>query len=386
MILRSFSPFMVLYILTSQQGVSFYGQYALKYSLLMILVTIGDLGLSMEIPKLISRNKKNLQLVSSYMTIYFVLKLSIALILSIIFIFLIDADSTLKLVMVLCLICRSLDPSVVFQGLQIFGYVTKVTVITIVLHVFLLLMTDLTIDGMEKVFSIYLIVLLTSNLLYYYNLFNSVNLRVKKFSLANLINTMKPALEFYFARFFPTLYIQGSTYGISFIIPIDLVAIYAIALDFYKIALSLIGSVGLVLFTTLSATKNFELLKRTTVACLFVQMMLTPLFFAFGGHLLGLVFDFDIELLFNLSFFFYVALVFPIINSFWGYPAFSAINQDRLAHICLFASAAVYYFVFFMLVMNGSLTIITAVFCIILADFVQALLKVVFSINKGLLP
>jgi len=352
----------------------------------MILVTIGDLGLSMEIPKLISKNRKNLSLVSSYMTIYFVLKLCIASIFSIILLFAIDASPTLKLVIVFCLILRSLDPSALCHGLESYSYVTKVTLITLFLHIFLLLNADLTFNGMEKVFSVYLFVLVITNLLYFYHLFNSINLRFKIFKFEILIDVMRPSIKFYLARFFPNLYLQGSTYAISFILPIDLVAIYAIALDFYKVGITIIGSIGRVLYTNLSATQDFELLKKVTATCLLAQLVFVPVVFVFGGHFLDLVFDFDIELLFSLSLFFYVALVFPIINSFWGYPAFCAINKDGLAHISQIASAAVYYSAFFILVMNNSLTIISAVLCIILADLVGAIFRIVFAINEGLLP
>lgn len=384
--LKTLAPLLILTILTSKLGISFYGQYAVILSLFFIFVLIGDLGLSMEMPKRISKNRLNLEEVSKYATLYLLTKIAISLVLMFILFFLLETSLILKIIILLCLILKNIDPEVLFMGLEEYGFIAKISFISKILHIVLLLIMDFSNNGIEKVFLVQLLIFFTTNVLFYYYLFYKIKLRFKFMPTNTALEIMRSSLEFYFARFFPNLYMQGSTYALSYYIPIDLIAIYAIALDFYKLGHTVIGSIGRVLYSNLMLTRNFELLKKITVICLLAQFCLVPVIYFIGGHVLYTLFDFDIELLYQLSLLFYVSLVFVIINCFWGYPVFSAIGKDRIGHICVISMAVTYFTLLFLLILINDLTIYSAVLCIIAADFVGTVMRLIFAINNRILP
>ena len=196
----------------------------------------------------------------------------------------------------------------------------------------------------------------------------------------------KVCFEFFLARFFTMFYLQGSTYALSFFLSFDLLAIYSIALDFYKLGLSFIGSIARVLFTTLSSTLDFVLLKTVTFLCLLFHLIMVPPVFFYGGILLDELFSFDVDLLFDLSLLLYISLTFVIVNSFWGYPLLSAINKDREGHICLLVSAFAYYLALVITISNSQIGIINAVLCIIFAEFIGFLMRLIFAIRNKIIP
>ena len=384
--LKTLAPLIILTILTSKLGISFYGQYAIILSLFFIFVVIGDLGLSMEMPKRISKNRLNLEEVSKYATFYLLTKIAISLALIFILFFLLETSLILKIIILLCLILKNVDPEVLFMGLEEYGFIAKVSFISKILHILLLLIMDFSNNGLEKVFLVQLFIFFITNVMFYYYLFYKIKLRFKFMPTNTASEIMRSSLEFYFARFFPNLYMQGSTYALSYSLPIDLIAIYAIALDFYKVGHTVIGSIGRVLYTNLSSTQDFVLLKKVTFVTLLTHFFLVPVVYFIGGHVLSVLFDFDIEMLFQLSLLFYVSLVFVIINCFWGYPVFSAIGKDRIGHICLISMAVTYFTLLYLLIVISDLTIYSAVLCIVAADFVGTVIRLIFAIDNRILP
>ena len=182
------------------------------------------------------------------------------------------------------------------------------------------------------------------------------------------------------------MYSQGSTYALSYFLSIDKVAIYSIAIDAYKLGSALIGAVGRVLFTSLALKVNFDLLKKVTLFCLAAHLTLMAPIYFFGGSLLDIIFQFDVAKLFQASFFLYVALSFTIINSFWGYPAFSPIDKENLIHTTILLTSISYYIAVSILISTDNITIVTAVLCIVLAEFLGVVLRVIHAVNNNLIP
>ena len=384
--LKSLAPLLILLILTSKLGVLFYGEYVILLSLFSIFILLADVGLSMEIPKRISKVKNDLHAICEYATLFLVIKSAISLVLSFIIFFLVDGTLFLKIIIIICLFLKNIDPEILFIGLEKYSFIARINLISKVLHLLLLLIIDLNINGLEKVFLIQLCIFLVTNILYYYTLSNKLKLRLRFMSISKSIKFMRSSIEFYFARFFQNLYIQGSTYALSFSLPLNAVAIYSIALDFFKVGNTIIGSIGLVLFTTLNATRNFILLKKVTLICLLAQLCMLPVIYFIGGHVLTIMFDFDIHLLYELSIIFYITLVFSIINSFWGYPVFSAINKDRLGHFSMILMAVIYWSLLLSLYLSGNITIFAAVLCIVAAEFVGTVIRLIFAVENKILP
>lgn len=380
------TPLVLIVILTNKEGVTFYGEYAVLYSLLAVFIIISDLGFSMEIPKRIIRNRNDSNKISEIISIYFFIKFAFSLILSFLIYFFIPYDFPIKIIIILCLVLKAIDLEIIFIGLEKYGFIAKTNFIIKLTYLASVIIIDLSESGIMKIFIIHFFVTMIGFVIYYKKIFFDYKYRLNKLSFNYSIRILRSSLEFYFARFFNNLYMQGSTYIISYMITIDLIAIYSIALNFYKAGLSIIGGVGRVLYTHLIRTKDFEVLKSTTKTSIVIQACLFPIVIIFGGHFLALIFTFDIYLLFVLSKFLYSSLVFSIINSYWGYPLFTAINCDRIVHFCNISSAVSYYVIFSYLFMFKEITIINAVLCIIAADFFGALLKLIFAINKKIIP
>lgn len=384
--LHILTPLVLVYILTKKEGVIFYGEYAIVFSLLAVFIAISDLGLSMEIPKRLIKNNSNNSKMSEIISIYIFIKIISALFLSLILYFLIPYEFSLKMIIIFSLILKAIDLETIFIGLEQYGFIASANLIIKLTYIALVVFLDLSESGIYKIFLAHLLVTLLGTIIYYREIFLKNEFNFNRFSFTYTRNILAASIEFYFARFFSNLYMQGSTYAISYLLTVDAIGVYSIAMNFYKAGISIIGGVGRVLYTYLIKTMDFDVLKSTTLTSIIIQACFFPIVFIFGGHFLTLLFEFDVSLLFNLSIFLYCSLSFSIINSYWGYPLFTAIKCDRIGHFCNITSAISYFIVFILLLTFREITIINAVICVVIADFIGAVLKLTFALNKKILP
>lgn len=386
MVIKVISPLVILTMLTSKLGVTFYGQYAITSSLLAIFILLGDLGLSFEIPKRIAKSNVDVKFISNYLSIFIIVKIVISILLSIIIMLFLDHSILLNLLVISCLILGVLNPEPIFHGLEEYRYIARVSFVSKTLQVFLIFVTDFTEIPLEKIFLINFLILFISNTLYYSTIAHRYEVGLKFFEYEQCKEILTSSFQFYFARFFTNFYMQGSTYFLALVLHVDLIAVYSIALDFFKVGCTFIGGIGRVLYTTLSATLDFELLKRVTVICLLLHLVfLVPVFF-FGNVVLYHLFPFHTELLYDLTILFYLTLVFSVINSFWGYPVFSAIDKDVLGHSCLILTAFCYYTVLILVFTFSQITVLNATLCILFAEFVGAVLRIFYAIRNKIIP
>jgi O-antigen/teichoic acid export membrane protein len=380
------APIVIISLLTTKLGISYYGQYVVILSLLGIFTVVSDLGLSMEIPKLISRDRYNDNKVATYVGLYIFCKSIAGILLALPLYMALDGSQQLKTLIILFFIMKVCSPEILFIGLERYYLITQVTFISKLFLLILILSIDLSENGLEKLFTALFIVTFLLNLFLYLRLFLIHKVKVKPPNLESSKKVIRSSLGYYRARFFLNLYSQGSTYALSYFLSIDKVAIYSIAIDAYKLGGALIGAVGRVLFTSLALKVNFELLKKATLFCLVIHLTLMAPIYIFGESLLDVIFQFDVEKLFQASFILYVALSFTIINSFWGYPAFSPIDKENLIHTTILLTSISYYIAVSILILTDNITIFTVVLCIVLAEFIGVVLRVIHAVNNNLLP
>jgi O-antigen/teichoic acid export membrane protein len=186
-------------------------------------------------------------------------------------------------------------------------------------------------------------------------------------------------LPFYGAKLFVNLYQQSSTYLVSFLLSAELVAIYSIAIQLYKVGQEVIGAVARVLYTSTVNTKDFLLIKRLTIRSFLIHLAVLPVVFFYGAQILSLIFSFDVILLTELSVIFYLSLLSVIVSAYWGYPALSAIGKENYAHLGILTSSIVYFIALGLLMFFDLSTIYLLIGCIVLADFSGMLLRLFFA-------
>ena len=299
--------------------------------------------------------------------------------------FLTDLSAFIKTILSIYVFFRLLSPEIILQGYEEYALLAYVNILSKIFQLLLIFILDFDYNGLSKAFILATAVPVITNLFLYFYLFKKYSPRMIRLELSKIYVFFKESINFYFARVCLNLYTQGSTYIVSFFISLESLAIYSLATDFYKVGSSFIGGIARVLFTKLNMTTNFSLLRKLTIYSCFVVVAFLPIVVFYGDDALKLVFNINITELHSLSIYLYISLIFIIINSFWGYPAFSPINKDFYAHISLIGSSLIYFSAFAITSQFFEINIFNAIMLIITADFFGSILRLTCAYKVGVL-
>jgi O-antigen/teichoic acid export membrane protein len=372
-------PLITISVLISALGVSEYGIYVTLLAKIAVFVVLSELGFEMYLGKEVSIHRNSNSEISSLFWVFLVVKI-VTFFLSISVIILLSKNFGVIESLVCALIFfRLIDITPILMGLEKYKFLTIVQVVTKILMVAFVLIVDFSSFGLEKALIIQVVTAaLTIFTLFIYFIKN--NKLEKKIPSGNKFKiVLMGSFPFYSAKLFVNLYQKSSAYFVSFLLSSELVAIYYIAIQLYKVGQAVIGSVSRVLYTSTVNSKDFVLIKKITVRSLIIHISFFPVVFFYGDQILSIIFSFDVAVLVNLSIFFYISLFSVILSSYWGYPALTAIGKENYAHIGILVSSITYFLAFGFLVMLNSNSIYLMVGCIILADFMGMLVRLFFA-------
>jgi len=373
------APLLIIPILTSGLGMNEYGIYVTLLAKTALFIVFAELGFGMYFAKEISVNRDDISEVSSLFWIFMVTKLVTFVIVLIIFIFFSDQFGVVESLLCGIIFVQFVNMSPILTGLENYKFLAKLQLFTKFIFVVAALMINFSDFGLEKALIIQVsTAALTSFSLFIYfiknNKLEKTELNLNKFKVV-----MKGSLPFYGAKLFVNLYQQSSTYFVSFVLSAELVAIYSISIQLYKVGQAVIGSVAGVLYTSTVKTKNFLLIYKLTIRSFIIHISVFPIIFFYGEQILSLVFSFDVIVLVNLSIILYLSLLSVIFSSYWGYPALSAIGKENYAHIGILVASLTYFIAFGMSMAFEWTSIYMMVGCIVLSDFMGMLVRLYYA-------
>jgi O-antigen/teichoic acid export membrane protein len=373
------APLVIIPILTSSLGMNNYGIYVVLLAKVAFFLVLAELGFGMYLAKEISINREDISEVSSLFWIFLVTKLiAFTLVFGILILFSAEFGIVEKLLCVLVFF-HLINITPILTGLENYKFLTIIQVVTKALMVLFVIITNFANSGLEKALALQIIIAaLTSISLLLYFLINN-KLDSIKFNYTKFRAVFVGCLPFYGAKLFVNLYQQSSTYFVSFALSTELVALYSIAIQLYKVGQSVIGAVARVLYTSTVKTKDFGLIKKLTFRSLFIHLSIFPVVFFYGDQLLGLVFTFDVTVLVDLSLILYSSLFCAIISSYWGYPALSAIRKENYAHIGILAASVAYFATFGLLMAFESNSIYLMIGCIFISELMGMLVRLFYA-------
>ena len=372
-------PLIIIPILISNLGINDYGHYVALIAKTALFIVLAELGLGMYLAKEISVNRDDIVEVSSLFWVFLLIKLAAFFLVLAVFLLFSVQSGIVELLLLALIFLNLINISPILMGLEKYKFLTKVQVFTKALLVVLVLMVDFSSFGLEKALFLQVVVTgLTSFLLFIYFIINN-KLDKIIFSLKKIKIVLKGSLPFYGAKLFVNLYQQSSTYLVSFLLSAELVAIYSIAIQLYKVGQAVIGAVARVLYTSTVNTKDFLFIKRLTIRSFLIHLAVLPVVLFYGEQILSLLFYFDVKLLTELSVIFYLSLLSVIVSSYWGYPALSAIGKENYAHLGILTSSIVYFIALGLLMFFDLSTIYLLIGCIVLADFSGMLVRLFFA-------
>lgn len=375
------APLVIIPIFTAGLGVENYGLYVVLIAKAALFVVVFELGFGMYLSKEVSINRNDKEEVTHFFWIFVLTKLFLFFIFVSIFLATSNGVDKTGFIFVLLVLFQLLNISPILMGLEKYAFLNKVQIITKGLFIVIVYMSHFSVDDLPKALAYQVIITFISTSLMYINVIKNKDLIGFLFKFEKLLFVIKKSLPFYGARFFVNLYQQSSTYFISFILSLELVALYSIAIQLYKVGQSVIGAISQVLYTSTVKTKNFLLIKDLTIKSVLLHVLLLPFVCFFGEDLLRLIFDLDTKLLSELSIIFYVSLLSVIISSYWGYPALSAIGKEKYAHYGILVSSMTYFICLFSIYAFDFNDVKSAVYCIVIADFSGMLVRC-YYVNK----
>ena len=378
-VINIIAPLIAIPILTSGLGINEYGIYVALIAKTAVFIVFAELGLGMYLAKEISIKRDDILEISSLFWTFLSIKLAAFSLVLVFFILFTDEFGVVESLLCALILFQFINISPILTGLENYKFLTKVQVFAKSLMILLVLIVNFTSFGLEKALIIQVIsaAITTSSLFVYFVKTNKLE------KIALTLNTYQTvlmgSLPFYGAKLFVNLYQQSSTYFVSFLLSSEMVAVYSIAIQLYKVGQAIIGSVARVLYTSTVKTKNFTLIKKLTIRSFFIHLSILPIVFLFGTEILSLIFSFDVTVLVDLSCLLYLSLLPVIISSYWGYPALSAIGKENYAHIGLLVASFVYFCAFGLLIFLEIDSIYFIVGCIIISDFAGMVVRVLFA-------
>ena len=377
-LLSVISPMIVIPVLSNQLGINAYGDYVAIISLCGIFSALSDMGLGMYLPKEIAINRDNNKRLVELFSLFFVIRGLFTLPFVLCSFFLIEGSVYLHLLVWGYLLLQSISLTLIFTGLEKFKFLSLADLFAKLILVVVVLFMDYSSYGMEKAVGVQVFVLLLLNTFLFIELKKEFPVIFKPVSTKRVKSLVMSAKEFYSVGLLASIITQGSTYILSLFLSSDKVAIYSIANQIFRIGQAVVGGALRVLYTSTVRTKDFKALINVTLFSLMMLLFLMPIVFYFSENILSLVFDFNVEKLAELVFYFYAILAFVIVSSFWGYPALSAINKDRFAHLSVVFTFFTYCTVFVFLLAIDVFNLYTAVLCVAISEMLGMLLRLYY--------
>lgn len=373
------APLIAIPLLTSGLGIEFYGVYVALLAKAALFSVLTELGFSMYMTKEISIHRNDIAKISSLTWMFLIVKLSLSLLTLMVLHVSTTNFGLVEWLLYAIIVLNLINITPIISGLEQYNFLTKIQVSTKLLIISLILIIDFSRSGLEKALALQALVsgLTSFSLLIY--LIKVQKIKFIKFSFSELIATLQGSLPFYGAKLLVNLYQQSSTYFVSFLLSAELVAIYSISIQLYKIGQSVIGAIARVLYTSTVKTKNFIFIKKVTLLSLLVHLGALPIVFLYGPNILSSIFNFNINQLFDLSFVLYLSLLFVILSSYWGYPALTAINKQSYAHFGILMSSFAYFTAFGFFYTLNIISIKSVTYCIVIADMTGMITRVYFA-------
>lgn len=375
------APLVVIPYLTMELGMGVYGKYVTILALASVLSALGDLGLGMYLPKEISIHRDNNLKLTELISAFLIIRGGTAATAIILSFYLIDGSTLLHGLTACYILIQSMSFTLVFAGLERYKYLSIADLISKMLLIIMVVLIDYSSLGLEKAIGIQILVGIILNAMLLKEFFKNYNVGIKWVSLNNLFKIIKPSSSFYIVSLLSNLYTHSSTYFVSLVVTSESVALYSIATQFYRIGHTIIGGVVRVIYTSTVRTKDFIMLKKITILSLVVHLFFIPIVYFCGEYILSVVFDFDTSILSSLTTILYITLFFVIISSYWGYPALTAINKVKNAHLGVVFTFVIYAFSFSFVYFFDWISLYTLVGCIVVSEFMGMLFRVHF-INK----
>lgn len=375
-------PLISIPILTSGLGLETYGVFASLIAKSLLFVVIMELGFEMYIGKEVSICRNDPEKIVRLLWAFLLTKGVSCLLASLFLYWTATSFGSIETALVALVISQSLNATAFISGLEEYGFLAVVQFWSKAVLLMILLLLDLSESGLEKALIAHAFVAGFATIWGYLFLSRLVNIRWDWPSTEFVVSILRASLPFYGARLFVNMYQQSSTYFTSFFLAAELVAIYSIGMQIYRVGQSVIGAVARVLYTSTVSTKDFGFLRQATFYSLIVYAVGAVFVLVFGESILATIFAFDVGELTQISFLFYASLLSILISSYWGYPALTAIGKENFAHIGIMVSSLAYILSVFA---AAPISLLGFVSCVIFADFCGMLVRIFFVIHFRLL-
>lgn len=382
------TPLLLIPILTRSLGLDIYGDYMASLGFIFLCVVLADLGFSMYLSKEVSIQRENAQEVSKLYSAFLTVKLFFLLpFLLLLFLLLPEIPNTNRYIVLglfwLLFVNISIKPTAFYNGLEKYTLQSKVEICGKFLLILLILFFDLSDEGIEKVMVAQVLSAVFINIFMFHFLLKETEIKFRHLPKDSLVDLVRLSFGFFIARLFVNIYTQSSTYLVSLVLKSELVAIYSILIQLYKVGQAVVGAISKVLYTNTVKSKNFKRIVKVSLIIILLHLLFLPLVAAYGVNIVNTILNINIDISNFVLMIPYLSLLFVIIASFWGYPVMIALGKERYAHYGIFFGSLAYYFTFIIFVLFFDFNLYLALFCIFISDFTSAILRLYFA-NKFL--
>lgn len=338
-------PLLIIPHLTKSFGIEGYGEITAAISLMTFLGIFIDFGFHLTAPLLISRNRSNIKIVSSYINHILVAKLLIALIMLLLifliaYILLDDKQTLLLYILAACqMTFQSLIPIPVFQGLEQMKIISRIGIIS---RVSILLLSFILIAEASNIY-LYSLIYTTINLIMvvvgYKMIFQQFPFKDFKIRFRLIKKLIQFNLSFFLSRLAVGSYTSINTYIIGLVANHETAGIYNIAEKIYLLIQQLFQPIVQTLYPYISRTKDLKFFKKIFGLSFLFYILIYIGIRQFGLTTLQIIFPNQAMEIFGFTKIFLIVLFLSVPSIFLGYPFLGALGKSKIANISVICAS-----------------------------------------------
>ncbi|MGO3889794.1 MAG: oligosaccharide flippase family protein [Paenalcaligenes sp.] len=377
-------PFVLSPYLTRTIGKDLFGLIAFGFAIIQMSYVFIDYGFGLSAVYSVSKNIENKSEIKKIVSSVFFSKFYIFLVICI-FLFLypifFTEYSNYKLyfyLLIFPIFFQSMLPIWLFQGLEKMKYITIFVVSGRLLFVFLVVTF---VNGEEDFLWVVIfngLSLCFSFLLSMYFLSKSGYMSFA-YDFQHIKKTFSESTEYFWSRVAVMSYGAGASFFLGSFSGTVQVAIYSIAEQFYRGAISLINPLAQALYPYMAKTKDIVLYKKVFYLISILTVLGVVFGILVGDWLINILFGSGYDQSYKIYSIFMIALLFAIPATILGYPLLGAMGNSRAANRSVMAGGIVQVLGLMFLYLYGEISAATVVVTVIMAEIMVFSYRLFFA-------
>ncbi len=389
-------PLLAWPLLAKGLGLEQFGSLMVLFSICSLAYILTDFGFNLSATHNVVQHKEDKNYIKQYIANVFTLKLTFAVLASVIAVFyivfnLLTPTSSLNIISIVWIVAiifaQSLHCVWFFQGIEKMKYITIANMIAKVGYVAILFIFFLFYKSINLALFCFFISQLLISVIYLFCI-HKENYSIGMPNIKGMWQELKYSFSFFFSRVAVSVYTAANVLILGYFQGSSVAGLYGSAEKLYGAGTGVAGIVSQVLFPHLTRTGNLKFLLKVVLALIIPVIVGCYVVGIFADDIMALVFGESFRQAGGIFQLFLILLCISFFSVIIGYPGFSAVKKVHFANYTVMFGAVIHLMGLFILYLNNAITAKNVLLMIIATESVILVSRCsglfYFTKNEGL--